>query len=103
MGRNYTCYYHTLNVPKLPFLKGVDCFTVQDISYLLYLNATGKRDKQTAKSLYQSYSRREHPFDKYKNYMEKNNASLPNFIVYENMRIIYFRNKEKNTILRCLQ
>ena len=74
-------------VTQSTYFKGLDCFTIQDIAYLLYLNAKNKNDRQLAKKIYQAFAPQAHPFNNYKQYMENSNAPLPNFIAYENMRI----------------
>jgi len=74
-------------VTQSTHFKGLDCFTVQDIAYLLHLNAEHRNDRQRAKAIYQHFAAQAHPFESYKKYMENNNAHLPSFIEYENMRI----------------
>lgn len=75
---------------KSTYFKGLDCFSVQDIAYLMYLNASCKNDRHLAKKLYERFSRREHPFSNYKQYMEKKLNKLPGYIVYETLRIEHF-------------
>ena len=74
-------------VTQSTHFKGLDCFTIQDIAYLLHFNAKNRNDRQLAKFIYQHFSPQAHPFNNYKQYMENSNAPLPSFIEYENMRI----------------
>lgn len=69
------------------YFKGIECITMQDISYLLYLNSKNKRDRSSAKSLYEEKGRAEHPFECFKLHMQRNGNAIPQYISFENNRI----------------
>lgn len=77
-------------ITESKYFKGLKCITVQDFAYLLFLNAKNKSDKKTAKSLYKSFAREEHPFEYFRIYMERHNNDIPKFIEFENNRIQNF-------------
>ena len=70
--------------------KGLQCITVQDMAYLLYLNANGKSDRKIAKALYKHFTRNEHPFEYFITYMKRNNDEIPGYIEFESTRINNF-------------
>lgn len=74
-------------VTESTYFKDIDCITVQDLAYLIYLNADKKKDRKLGKSLYNYFGRKEHSFDSFKRYMEKNNNEIPKYIEFENNRI----------------
>lgn len=69
------------------YFNDIDCITIQDLSYLIYLNASSKRDRKLAKTLYSHFGRNEHTFEDFKKYMERNNNEIPKYIQFENNRI----------------
>ncbi len=69
------------------YFMGIKCITIQDFAYIMFLSASNKNDRKLAKSLYSRFAREEHPFDCFKNYMERNNNEIPKYIEYENNRI----------------
>lgn len=69
------------------YFNDIDCITIQDLSYLIYLNATSKKDRKLAKNLYNHFGRNEHPFEEVKRYMIRNNNEIPEYIEFENNRI----------------
>jgi hypothetical protein len=73
------------------FFMGIDCITIQDLAYLLYINAKNKQDRKLAKTLYERVSREEHPFDCFKLHMVRNEDRLPQYIAFENNRINNFK------------
>lgn len=77
-------------ITESKYFKGLQCITVQDFAYLLFLNAEKKKDRKTAKNLYKTFTREEHPFECFKVFMERNNEHLPGFIQFENERIHNF-------------
>ena len=72
------------------FFNDIDCITMQDIAFLIYLNSEGKQDRKMAKSLYNLYGRGEHPFKCFKLYMDRNGNNIPKYIEFENNRIENF-------------
>ncbi|MGB4438097.1 MAG: hypothetical protein WBJ13_02495 [Sedimentibacter sp.] len=77
-------------ITESKYFKGLNCITVQDFSYLLFLNAKNKSDKRNAKKLYSNFAREEHPFECFRIYMERNNNDIPKYIEFENNRISNF-------------
>ncbi|QXM05726.1 hypothetical protein [Crassaminicella indica] len=69
------------------YFNDIDCITIQDLAYLIYLNANKKKDRRLGKSLYNYFGRKEHSFDSFKRYMERNNNEIPKYIEFENIRI----------------
>ena len=69
------------------YFMGIKCITIQVFAYIMFLSASNKNDRKLAKSLYSRFAREEHPFDCFKNYMERNNNEIPKYIEYENNRI----------------
>ena len=69
------------------YFNDIDCITIQDLSYIIYLNATSKRDRKLAKTLYSRFGRNEHLFDEFKRYLIRNNNEIPKYIEFENNRI----------------
>ena len=69
------------------YFNDIDCITIQDLAYLIYLNASSKQDRKLAKALYNHFGRNEHPFEEFKRYMIKNNNEIPKYIEFENNRI----------------
>ncbi len=69
------------------YFNDIDCITIQDLAYLIYLNASRKKDRKLAKTLYNHFGRNEHPFEEFKRYMIKNNNEIPKYIEFENNRI----------------
>lgn len=69
------------------YFNDIDCITIQDLSYLIYLNANSKRDRKLAKTLYSHFGRNEHIFEEFKKYMERKNNEIPKYIEFENNRI----------------
>lgn len=74
-------------VTESTYFNDVDCITIQDLAYLIYLNADKKKDRRLGKSLYNYFGRKEHSFDSFKRYMERNNNEIPKYIEFENVRI----------------
>ncbi len=74
-------------VTESTYFNDLECITIQDLSYLIYLNANNKRDRRTAQSLYDYFGRNEHSFESFKVYMERNNNEIPKYIQFENNRI----------------
>lgn len=74
-------------VTSSSYFNDIDCITIQDISYLIYLNANSKRDRKLAKTLYSHFGRNEHPFEGFSKYMIRNNNEIPKYIEFENNRI----------------
>lgn len=72
------------------FFNDIDCITMQDIAFLIYLNAANKNDRKMAKGLYNLYGRGEHPFKCFKLYMDRNENDIPKYIEFENNRIENF-------------
>lgn len=74
-------------VTSSSYFNDIDCITIQDLSYLIYLNANGKKDRKLAKALYSHFGRNEHPFDDFNKYMLRNDNKIPKYIEFENNRI----------------
>lgn len=72
------------------YFKGLECITIQDFAYLIYLNGTSAEDRKIAKSLYNKYARVEHSFDCFKKHMERHGNVIPDYINFENNRITQF-------------
>lgn len=68
--------------------KGLQCITVQDLAYYLYLN---NENKKAAKNFYEKFTREEHGFKYFKKYMEQNNNEIPKYIEFEYDRICNFK------------
>jgi len=77
-------------ITESKYFKGLNCITVQDFAYLLFLNAKNKSDKKNARKLYSHFAREEHPFEYFKVYMERNNNDIPKYIEFETNRISNF-------------
>lgn len=71
------------------YFNDIECITMQDISYLIYLNGN-KKGRRLAKSLYTNFSRDEHRFNNYKSYMRRHGDEIPKYIEFENNRIDNF-------------
>jgi len=69
------------------YFNDIDCITIQDLSYLIYLNGSNRRDRKLAKLLYNKFGRDEHHFEDFKRYIERYNNELPKYIEFENNRI----------------
>lgn len=72
------------------FFNDIECIAMQDIAFLIYLNAENKKDRKMAKSLYNHFGRGEHPFKYFIFYMEKHENDIPKYIEFENNRIENF-------------
>lgn len=72
------------------FFNDIECISMQDIAFLIYLNAINKNDRKMAKSLYNHFGRGEHPFQCFISYMEKHENDIPKYIEFENNRIENF-------------
>lgn len=68
--------------------RGMQCMTVQDLAYYLYLNSN---NKSAAKRFYKHYSRVEHAFIYFKKYMEQCNNEIPKYVEFEYDRICNFK------------
>lgn len=77
------------------YFNDIDCITMQDIAYLIYLNASNRRDRKSAKGLYKSFGRKEHSFNNFKKYMKRNGNEVPQYIEFENNRINNFNDLVK--------
>jgi len=77
-------------IRKSTYFNEIECITMQDISYLIYLNANNKHGRKLAKSLYTKYSREEHSFNSFKCYMHRQEDKIPKYIEFENNRIDNF-------------
>ncbi len=71
--------------------RGIKCFTLQDLSFLLFHNAANGNDRKNAKALYNSKTRDEHPFDDFKAFITRAKSELPLYIDFENNRIENYR------------
>lgn len=71
------------------YFNDIECITMQDISYLIYLNGD-KKGRRLAKSLYNHFSRDEHTFNDFKSYMKRHGDEIPKYIEFENNRIENF-------------
>lgn len=80
------------------YFKGIKCFTIQDLSYLLFHNASNSSDRKNAKSLYNSKTRKEHPFEDFKTFIERVKSALPLYIDFENNRISNYRSLIKSYV-----
>lgn len=69
------------------YFRGIECITIQDISYLLYLNAGSSKEKGFYKSIYNQVTRDEHKFLWFKKYMELRDNELPAYFEFESIRI----------------
>lgn len=78
------------------YFKGLQCITIQDIAYLLYLNANGEKDRKIAKKIYGRFTRGEHPFAFFVIYMERHKDEIPGYIEFENARINNFEQLAKD-------
>lgn len=74
-------------VTRSKHFKGIECITIQDLAYLVYLSACNKSDRKLAKALYCKFTREEHPFVYFKKYMERHDNEIPKYIEFENNRI----------------
>lgn len=72
------------------YFKGIECLTIQDFSYFVYLNSKSKNDRKMAKSIYNNFTRAEHPFDHFKIFMERKKNEIPQYINFENNRMTNF-------------
>lgn len=68
--------------------KGMQCITVQDLAYYLYLSTDNKK---AAKKFYEHYSRDEHAFIYFKKYMEQYDNKIPKYVEFEYDRICNFK------------
>jgi hypothetical protein len=73
------------------YFRGIKCFTLQDLSFILFQNATCGDDRKIAKTLYNSTTKNEHPFDDFKIFVKRANFDLPLYIDFENNRIDNYR------------
>jgi hypothetical protein len=77
-------------VTSSDYFKGLECITIQDFAYLVYLNATSAEDRKTAKSIFNACTMDEHSFDYFKTYMERHNNLIPQYIYFESNRKTQF-------------
>lgn len=80
------------------YFNDIDCITIQDLAYLIYLNASSKKDRRLAKTLYNHFGRNEHPFEEFKKYIVRNNNEIPKYIEFENNRIDNFNKLVKGYV-----
>lgn len=73
------------------YFKGIECITIQDICYLLYLNSDNSYDKRQARGIYRQVTRSEHKFKWFKEYMQRIDNKLPGYFEFEYSRINNFK------------
>lgn len=72
------------------YFAGIQCITMQDLAYYMYLNAEEAKERKFAKKLYECFCKEEHPFSCFEKYMKRHNDIIPKYIEFENERIDNF-------------